>query len=315
MRLIPALVLALFTFVVAYAEDRPSLFRRSPRQPAQPKDGPGGADYTYAKVRATKYGEKGGEYWLYEPDDAQTKKLPLVVFLHGYSAMSPLPYRGWIDHIVRTGAIVIYPRYQEHLLTLSTEYHPNTVKAVRTALELLAEPGHFTPDLDRVAVVGHSAGGVGAATFAARAKDDVLPIPKAVMIVEPGQGLSDKLALIPLDDYSKIPAETRLFVVIGDADKFVGDISARRIWARTSHVKDRAFITVQSDHHGSPELHASHFSPLADFFTTDALDWFGYWRMFDTLSASAFAGNDTRLDPAMGQWSDGTDVKPLKIER
>lgn len=52
--------------------------------------------------------------------------------------------------------------------------------------------------------------------------------------------------------------------------------------------------------------------------TTDALDYYGTWRLFDALCAAAFEniGHDVALGGgpaqlAMGQWSDGTLVKPL----
>ena len=48
---------------------------------------------------------------------------------------------------------------------------------------------------------------------------------------------------------------------------------------------------------------------------TDALDWFGYWKLFDGLMSAAFAGKDYTVDVNMGAWSDGVAVKPLKVER
>ncbi len=289
-----------------------------PQPPGQPATGPGGADYAHASVRESHHGQDGGEYWLYEPVQpapAAGTKVPLVIFLHGYSAMNPDPYRAWIDHLVRRGAIVIYPRYQANLLTPPAEYHPNAARAVRDALTVLAEPGHAAPDLDRVGVVGHSAGGMGAAAFAARAVSEKLPVPKVVMSVCPGQGASGRVQLIPLDDYAKIPAATRLLVVVGEDDKFVKDASAKRIWVRTAHVVDRAYVTVRTDTHGEPALYSSHFSPVANArWSIDCLDWYGYWRLFDALCADRFAAKKFTVDTGMGQWSDGTLVKPLLVE-
>jgi hypothetical protein len=51
---------------------------------------------------------------------------------------------------------------------------------------------------------------------------------------------------------------------------------------------------------------------------TDALDYYGTWKLFDALCAAAFenkyrdvalGGGPAQLD--MGQWSDGTPVKPM----
>jgi hypothetical protein len=52
---------------------------------------------------------------------------------------------------------------------------------------------------------------------------------------------------------------------------------------------------------------------------TDALDYYGTWRLFDLLGKTAFESQkpgapkpDWRAPLAMGAWSDGTPVKPLK---
>lgn len=73
----------------------------------------------YAGVVATRYGEAPLGYWLFEPTaprgggaDGVADVLPVVVFLHGFTAVDPARYRLWIDHLVQRGAIVIYPEYQ-----------------------------------------------------------------------------------------------------------------------------------------------------------------------------------------------------------
>jgi hypothetical protein len=52
---------------------------------------------------------------------------------------------------------------------------------------------------------------------------------------------------------------------------------------------------------------------------TDALDYYGTWRLFDLLRDAAFEtkkadapARDWRVPLGMGKWSDGTPVKPLK---
>jgi pimeloyl-ACP methyl ester carboxylesterase len=307
------------------AEDRTSARERiagrgieatRPAPPAQPKSGPGGSDYPHAGVRETEHGEGGTQFWILEPARPTPKQAPLVIFLHGYSAMQPDSYRGWIEHLARRGNIVVYPRYQKKLLTPPAEYFPNVAASVRMALSVLRQPRHVAPDLEMVAVVGHSAGGVEAANYAILATKEKLPVPKALMLVTPGQGPERGVKMVPLEDCEKIPAETRLLVVIAEADGFVGSGCAREIWQQTKHVRDRSFVTVQSDDYGSPPLRASHLSPVSwTPEVTDALDWFGYWKLFDGLTAAAFAGRNYTVDVNMGNWSDGLVVKPLKVER
>lgn len=230
--------------------------------------------------------------------------------------MHPASYRGWVNHLARRGNIVVYPRYQEKLLTPPAEYSDNTAAALRAALAILARPGRVAPDLERVAVVGHSAGGVGAVNYTVRAQSEGLPIPKAAMIVEPGQGMEGGIKLVPMDDCAKIPESVRLLVVVGDSDGMVGTGCARTIWQDTKHVRDRSFVTVQSDEYGTPPLKANHLSPVSwTREATDALDWYGYWKLLDGLISAAFDGGSYVVDPGMGMWSDGTPVKPLKVER
>ena len=284
--------------------------------PRQPEQGPGGSDYRHRAIRETEHGEGGQEYWIIEPAQPTPKQAPLVIFIHGWSAMTPDTYRGWVNHLAKRGNIVVYPRYQERLFTPAAEYFPNVVASVRAALVVLKQPGHVAPDLSRVALVGHSVGGVQVVNYAVAARDEGLPLAKAVMSVEPGQGAERGLKLVPMRDPATIPAETKLLVVIGDSDGMVGSECARTIWRGTKHVSDRAFITVQSDAHGSPPLNANHLAPISwNRAATDALDWLGFWRTFDSLMDAAFAGKPIAVEAGMGEWSDGVPVQALKVER
>lgn len=287
-----------------------------PSPPKQPQRGPGGSEYQHRAVRETEHGEGGQQFWIIEPAQPKPKTAPLIIFIHGWSAMHPDTYRGWINHLAKRGNIVVYPRYQDRLLTPAVEYFPNVVASVRAALDVLKQAGHVAPDLARVAVVGHSVGGVEVVNYAAAARDEALPIPKAVMSVQPGQGAERGIKLVPMSDAVRIPAETKLLVVVGDSDGMVGSECGRTIWRGTKHVSDRAFITVRSDSHGFPPLNANHLSPVSwTRAATDALDWFGYWKLFDVLMDAAFSGKQLAVDPSMGAWSDGVAVAPMTVER
>ena len=287
-----------------------------PTPPKQPASGPGGSEYAHRSVKQTEHGEGGRQYWIIEPAQPAPKSAPLVIFHHGWSAMTPDTYRGWINHLAKRGNIVVYPRYQEKLLTPATEYFPNVAASVRDALDVLAKPGHVTPDLERVALVGHSAGGVQTANYAVLAAAEKLPAPKAAMIVEPGQGSNGGIKIIPMEDCEKFPASLKLIVMVGDADGLVGEGCARTIWRDTKHVSDRAFVTLRSDAHGLPSLKADHLSPISwSRLATDSLDWLGYWRTFDALMDAAFSGKPLAVDANMGVWSDGTPVTQMKVER
>lgn len=271
-------------------------------------------------VTAQRFGEDGGEYWIFSPAKSQEALAPVVVFVHGWGAMDPFLYGGWILHLVRGGNIVIYPRYQESLSTRLEELTPNAVAAVQEALEQLTAAGPVFPDCDRMAIVGHSMGGFIATNLAA---DEELPVPKAVMIIEPGDG-EDRMPRLgerlPLADPSGLSSDTLFLLVTGDADTVVGNRGATKIWSALEGIPraGRVFATIASDHRLSPPLLADHLSPLAvdrsfpeeptgdldkrpvrvnglhqrwaNRFAPDALDYDGYWKMFDELLDAAFSG-------------------------
>ncbi|HEX3988729.1 MAG TPA: alpha/beta hydrolase fold domain-containing protein, partial [Verrucomicrobiae bacterium] len=173
----------------------------------------------------------------------------------------------WIDHLVKRGNMVVYPLYQDSLRTPLGDFTPNAIAATRAAIRTLEEqPDHVRPQLDKVAVAGHSMGGVISANMAALWKSENLPALRAVMCVEPGKtwGNATRAKAI-LADLSKIPAKTLLLTVVGDKDHVVRDIDARRIFLESVQVppSNKNYIELVSDDHGSPTLTANHFAPAA----------------------------------------------------
>src|SRR5215218_2149831 len=123
--------------------------------PSQPETGPGGKQYVHASVTKNRYGSRGQEYWIYEPGSPKPRTAPVIIFLHGWGGMNPLYYGAWVDLLVKRGNIVVYPRYQSSLLTPLRDFTPNTLAAVKDALNRLqTERGHVTPDLVKFATVG-----------------------------------------------------------------------------------------------------------------------------------------------------------------
>jgi dienelactone hydrolase len=219
----------------------------------------------HTAVTKNRYGKGGLEYWIFEPDSPRpTAAAPLIVFLHGWGGMNPLYYGAWIDHLVKRGNIVVYPRYQASLLTPIGEFTPNTLAAIKDAItRLQSETGHVKADLNKFAAVGHSVGGLLAANVAASASEAGLPKVQAVMSVEPG--ITESPINIPLTDLKKIPAETLLLAVAGDQDTLVRDTDAKRVYNESTHVpaSNKDYVTLVSDSHGMPGLQASHRAPTA----------------------------------------------------
>jgi pimeloyl-ACP methyl ester carboxylesterase len=276
----------------------------------------------------------------------------LIVFLHGWGGMNPLYYGAWLDHLVRRGNIVVYPRYQAGLLTPVRDFSPNAIGSIKDAItRLQTDLRHVRPDLNRFAVVGHSMGGLLAANVAALAGESGLPQVRAVMSVEPG--LTEAPVSFPLADLKNISANTLLLAVVGDQDTLVGDRDAKRIYLEATRVSaaNKDFITLVTDDHGTPELRASHRAPTAPDASYDngespsgnrsrvgglssqtarrntrespainALDFYGTWKLFDGLCDAAFYGKNrqyalgnTPQQRFMGTWSDGVRVKELRV--
>ncbi|HSE33173.1 MAG TPA: alpha/beta fold hydrolase, partial [Pyrinomonadaceae bacterium] len=219
--------------------------------PPQPENGPGGRNGLHSAVIKNRYGKGGNEYWIYEPDKPKPTTAPVVVFLHGWGGTNPLYYGAWIDHIVKRGNIVVFPRYQSSILTRREDFIPNALYAVKDAVKRLqTEPGHVRPDINKVATVGHSLGGLLAASVAALAGESGLPRIRAVMSVEPG--LTRSPANVPLADLKKIESDTLLIAVAGDRDTLVDDEDAKRIYYESTRVSadNKDFVRLVTDERG-----------------------------------------------------------------
>ena len=315
-----------FSFIVVLVLSLgPRSLSQLPIPPSQPEAGPGGKQKPHAAVIKNRYRTGAKEYWIYEPDSPKPSTAAVVVFLHGWGGTNPLYYGAWIDHIVKRGNIVVFPRYQSSILTSRNDFIPNTIEAIKDAIKRLqTEGGHVLPDLSKFATVGHSLGGVLAASVAALASESGLPQVRAVMSVEPGSTRSP--ADIPMPDLKKIASGTLLISVAGDRDTLVDDYDAKRIYYESTRVSvdDKDFVRLLSDERGRPGLIANHRAPTApdkDYDngegdlsarrsgsgsgsgtpidgpsssessrtpTINALDYYGLWKLFDALCDAAF---------------------------
>lgn len=292
---------------------------RLPSQPRQPTSGPGGSNYSFGAVLKTQYGSGAHEFWIFEPADPTPSSAPLIVFNHGWGAFYPLYYEAWVDHLVRQGNIVVYPRYQAGMvvnLRYATQY---AIDAVKQAIAILENGSHVRPDLEKFAIVGHSLGGGITAEMAALANTSGLPVPRAIMPVQP--------FLRPftmLRNFSGIPSTTLLLVVVGENDTIAGSASGKLIFKTSTQVplSQKDFVIQRSDFHGSPRLLADHGAPVCtpNSSWVDAMDYFSTWKLFDALTEYAFYGinqeyclGNTSQQRFMGLWSDGVPVNELFV--
>jgi hypothetical protein len=289
-----------------------------PTPPNQPSSGPGGSEYLHYSVRKTRYKWGARQYWIFEPENPQPESAPLIIFNHGGGAIHPIVYQEWIYHIVKKGNILIYPRYQIGLTGRFSSFFENAVQAVKDAIVELQSGGHVMPLLDNFAIVGHSIGGGITAYMAAVSKDVGLPVPKAIMPVQPSLPLGKTV------DLNMIASNTLMLVIVGEDDNSVGNQSAKTIFYSSTQIplSQKDFVIQRTDRYGAPDLIANHIAPACLPFlnTVDAMDYFSTWKLFDALTNYAFYGingeycfGNTSKQRYMGLWSDGIPVKELTV--
>jgi len=315
-----------------------ALFAPTPTEaggpPSRPENAAGERPAPHARVARYEIGTGPRSYFLYEPDGPRPEQAPVVVFLHGWFSVNPAIYGAWIDHLVRNGSTVVFPRYQNDVGTLPRDFLPNALHAVRDALAVLETGrGHVRPEPGKFALIGHSAGGNLAAQLAALSADPSqgLPEVKAAMAFFPGEVFPSREP-----SFDRIPEKTLLIVAVGEEDVLVGDLRGRQIFAQATSVprSRKRFLLFRSDRHGFPPLIAEHTAPSGanpkldngegilknlqlSMGDVNALDRAGFWRVADQTLAAAYAGRtleEAAADPEaftnLGYWSDGRKVNP-----
>lgn len=321
------------------------------RGPGPAQTGPGSSEYEHGALTYARFRKKEFQYFIFTPCDPVPERAPVIVLLHGWGAMSPYRYGAWIEHLVRRGNIVIYPRMQSSITTDNGGLTYTALDSIRHALGTL-DKGAVKPDMERFAVVGHSAGGNAAVNVAALAASRNIPVFKAVMCVQPGLEYSKSgRKWTVLEDLSLVPEETLLLITLGDRDDFVKGTDARKIFLRTGSIplENKGYVMLVSDDYGVPVLEASHQcaqcpdsrfrlplgrcsderppagtivplvpSPYPGKYV-NALDYYGLWKLFDGLYEAAFYGKNreyalgnTDRQRYMGMWEDGTPVREIQ---
>ncbi|MFK7933908.1 MAG: alpha/beta hydrolase [Saprospiraceae bacterium] len=307
-----------------------------PTQPAQPLTGPGGQEYICDSVNFQDYAQKADGYWLFEPSDPQMDSAHLVVFLHGYGAYNPMIYGDWIEHLVRKGNIVVFPRYQKNLVSPRASKFPrNAAKAIRDAIELLNTGDHVRPITDQLTLIGHSYGGVISANLAVNFEQYQIPEPKAVMLCSPGSG---PLKGARVDSYHQLSADLNLLITISEYDYVVGAEFGLLVYETATNTPHRNLLIQRQDTYGKPAISAGHnetysFNRAYDsgsfnwtaqraarISKLDAVDYYGYWKLADALMDFTRYGTNveycfgnTPEQRNLGKWSDGTPIRPLDV--
>ncbi len=233
--------------------------------PPQPKAGtPGGANNPDAEIVKRSVGRASAVTYVFHMARDPQQPRPVVVFLHGWGAVNPSFYGGWIDHLARRGYLVLFPAFQTVGRTRPVDATKNASALVKEALAALANDPRAKPDLTKVAYLGHSAGGGVAVNLAADPAASGLPVPKLVFIAMVGGIASDEKSRgVQLADLSKVDPQTAIITMIGDREFQASDRASRRILRQASDVpaNKKLFMRVVSDDHGFPSLSATLASP------------------------------------------------------
>lgn len=194
---------------------------------------------------------------------------PVVLFLHGWTAVAPELYGPWLTHLVRKGSTVVYPVYQDAPFLAPAVAFDGVVAGVRSALreEKLPRRGWI--------VAGHSAGGAMSADYAVRAQALGLPPARGVFAAYPGRRARDIPLELPEADPAQIPRSTRLVALYGANDQVVGDTTAKRTIARAK--ADREQLVRVAD----PDVD-DHLGPQRSGPATRR----EFWRRLDALVAA-----------------------------
>jgi pimeloyl-ACP methyl ester carboxylesterase len=305
-------------------------------QPAQPKSGPGGSDYSHAGWRVSSGGSGVDAWYVFEPVRPRPARAPLAIVMHGYGQYSGYDQmHELIRHTVRKGSVVIYPRWQTAIAIPCPgpfDIEPcitSAVNAIRGALShLRARPRRVRPRLGRTSYLGFSFGGIVTANLANRHRSLHLPRPRAIFLEDPHDGgltgsgepaLDDSLAGIP--PAVKLQCHSSADGVISGAGR--ADSSCNAIFPKLRHIprRNKDLVLTHTDTHGDPDLSAAHGVCTSRKGMADAYDWNFCWKVWDALRTCAHHGSDcryalgdTRRHRSNGEWSDGVPIAPLKIQ-
>ncbi|MEL6671170.1 MAG: hypothetical protein AAFR61_03230 [Bacteroidota bacterium] len=292
-------------------------------------------NYVNESFKFENFAEEQDGYWLIQPQSPQPDSAPVVVFLHGYSAYNPMVYGLWLEHLVQQGRTIIFPRYQESIVSPGPEgFIPNVVTAIKDAWARLDSAGQVKPYKRGFMMIGHSFGGAIIANMLADYAQYELPPCLGAFYVSPGTGPVDDYIL---EDYRGISSEVKMLIMVSDNDRVVQDVLGKKVFETAINTPNRNLVRQYADAHGEEEITAGHLEVYAlnppfdngvhgysymraQASRLDQVDLYAYWKLFDALFECVWenehcekAFGNTEAQRYMGEWSDGTPVRELEI--
>lgn len=328
----------IFSFILLFFITKAALAGLGHRPPGPPETGFGSAqNYLTDRWTLTVSGSAaaGDKTWTYVPDQlVYGDRAPVVIFLHGFSVLTPELYQTHIEHLVRQGNIVIFPLFQKStfwgFLSESGLFKPmdQSVWARRAAdsVALALDAIDDIADRDSVYLYGHSLGGLIALAWQAEAGVPVKQIVLSHAQVDAAAGMPDfvkqlvKVIEIPWRDYA--PAiDVPVLILNGEEDTIALPSQSEEIFHALTGAPRVDYYFAPSDRYGYPDISPNHGAPLdviqglpphlKIFDVSGELNALDYRFYFAALDA-VLAGWQGEIPFAMGQWSDGTPVNGIQ---
>ncbi len=334
---VPPLFILITVFCFMVTGQNVMAMSSKPAPPGQAASGFGSPEnYITSGYSLTTFGSvlDGSYCYTYEPDQLKNgSSAPVVLFLHGMILLAPEIYQDHITHLCQQGYIVIFPQFQQSILTLMFDMDQRVYldRAVEAANKALARLGSKV-EMDNLVLYGHSLGGLLALSWsdeadAPAARNIVLANPSvdmtAAMPVEiPGMDWLMGLFIDMIDYEAKAAVTTApVTLLTGNDDSIAPDWTVVDAYNALVNSPEVALYRFNTDKHGDPDLLGDHMAGICDdgwmpswlmsFIggdgEVDALDYRFYWAALD-----AALNGQASLDFDMGNWSDGVPVNAVE---
>ena len=149
---------------------------------------------------------------------AKATERATVVLYHGWTDLEPDDYLIWIEHLNNEGVTVIFPRYQQSVLSSPDQMLTDAETATRDGFDK-------APPSGPVIAVGYSLGGGYAVVYGANAAAWKVPAPVSVYVIFPAEP-----PVVP-KPFGTVPAKTPVTMLVGDRDTVVGGSGAAALAA------------------------------------------------------------------------------------
>jgi dienelactone hydrolase len=261
----------------------------------------------HQEIKILTEGSGAQRSYAFIPNKPSGKKLPLIIFSHGWMGTNPKNYGALIDHLVRRGSVVIYPVYQTDGNTPPQEITNTAAQSIsKTISRLNAE----FPDLintDKTLYYGFSMGASMSINFAMNPSQYGLPAPKGLILVAPGDAhhvahgaLAQSIVLKSID---QLPINLPIILMTGKEDVTIGVPMGHKYWnAICQQNRRKTFISWPGGKNESESIAAGHGAPGAPDDRYDFPDIYGnVTHSIERLENFPISKSMNNLD-YYGQW-------------